>query len=263
MLARETGAAENYTIASNEITIAFCVIYGVTVDTFLAGGSVMELCIVTVDEFTAVRLEAIYTDIQQILPFCKPALDGVRVGEVGHHGVREPVALRNSVGSAIGHGNTEFTYSGIFPVQIILGVLYFIIALLLVNRNLPEQKLQSGIVDILNHSCGIGPRSIGEIKILILQRMSIGNGLILCSVPDVERSLVAPCLQHNDRSGEIILFEFFKKLIYVFLGIPAVGGNPDAHGPFRRQNRRPKQAHVFSDHLLGGTGEQNHIRSFG
>ena len=68
------------------------------------------------------------------------------------------MSLRNGVGAAIGVVDAEPAPDGIFPIQIVLTVRHFLRALLFVDGHLPKQQMQPGLMELVDHALGIGPR---------------------------------------------------------------------------------------------------------
>ena len=212
------------------------------------------------NELPAVGFESVHPHIQQVLPLGKPAFYRLRVGEIRHHGAGKPVAVGNGIGAAVRHRHAQLPSCRVRPVQVVLQIGDLVSSLLFVHRHLPQQQLPPRLVKLLDHSAGVRPGGIGEVKIPTGQRHPIRYRRIFRPVPDVEGGLVAPRLQHHHRGGKIIPLQLLQEIFHIRLAIPAVGRHPDPQRPLRRQNSQPEQVHILPDHLLRRTGKQHHIR---
>ena len=150
--------AEENSAFSKEAPVALLIVAGIAVDALSARAAVMKSKILPIDELSAVGFEAVYAHFEKIRSLGKPGVSCLGIGEVRDHGAGKPMSLRNGVGAAIGVMNAEPAPDGIFPIQIVLTVRHFFLALLLVDGHLPEQQVQPGLMELVDHALGIRPR---------------------------------------------------------------------------------------------------------
>ena len=67
------------------------------------------------------------------------------------------MSLRDAVWRSICVHDAKFSDNGIFLIQFILYTVRFILFLLFINRDLPQDKVESSAMQLLNHSQRIFP----------------------------------------------------------------------------------------------------------
>ena len=165
------------------------------------------------------------------------------------------MSVGDGIGCSVCEMDTQAAPHSILAVKRILYVQDLVGLLLFVDGNLPENKMQPGLVQRIRHAFGVRPWGIRKIEIVILERSSVWFRLVFRPVPDIKRRFVAPCLQHQNTGREIVLFQVLDLLLRVFLAIPAICRDPHAERPFRRQNSLSEQLHICADNLRRFTGK--------
>ena len=74
------------------------------------------------------------------------------------------MSFRNLIGCPIQVMNTQGAFYCILPIQIILMISDFIIALLLIHRDLPKHQMKSCLMQLFNHFLWVRP--IGAFRIV-------------------------------------------------------------------------------------------------
>ena len=233
------------------------ILLGITVLSGSAGAAVRKADIVPVDELAPVSLEAVHAELCEILPLGKPGLLCGRVGKIGDHGAGKPMPLRDGIGTSVRIADTEAPGGGICPVQLVLSIERLILPLLFVDGNLPQQEMNSLLMEPPHHAGGIRPGGIGKIKVLQPERAAIRPGRVARTPEDIKGGLVAPGLCHQGADRKAALFRLSRRAFYLLLAVPVVGGDPRPEGPFGRHFGRPEQGHVVPDDLSGRPRKQD------
>ena len=165
------------------------------------------------------------------------------------------MSVGDGIGCSVCEMDTQAAPHSILAVKRVLYVQNLVGSLLFVDRNLPEDKMQPVLVQRIRHALGVRPWGTRKIEIVISERSSVWLRLVFCTVPDIKRRFVAPCLQHQNACREIVLFQVLDLLLCVFLAIPAICRDPHAEHPFRRQNSLSEQLHICADNLRRFTGK--------
>ena len=102
------------------------------------------------NKFAAIGFESIYAHVKQVLSFPEPCFASFRICKIWDHRAGEPMPPE-SYRRPIQVMNTQGAFYCILPIQIILMISDFIIALLLIHRDLPEHQMKSCLMQLFNH----------------------------------------------------------------------------------------------------------------
>ena len=142
--------------------------------------------------------------------------------------------------------NTQGAFYCILPIQIILMISDFIIALPLIHRDLPEHQMKSCLMQLFNHFLWVRPIGAFRIvKVTYCKRRSVRLFLIFGTIKNVKGCFIAPCFKNQHGSRELILFQKFNLFFRFLLRVPMVCRDPRPEDPVRRKNRRPGQRHIL------------------
>ena len=103
------------------------------------------------------------------------------------------------------------------------------------DRNLPEDRMQSGFFNALDCPPGIFP--------------------VFRAVPAIESPFITPGFQDHYVRRIIIFFQCGQLCVYFRVAVPSVRADPHTEGPVRRQRRSPCVPDKLIQDLCGGTKE--------
>ena len=200
---------------------------------------------------SAVGLEAVDADfLDQVAALLRPPAPRLRVREVRKQGAREPpatVPIRLPV----------VALHAIPALEHRLAVGAGLAAVRLYEGDLPQQHLDAGRVQPVDHSLRIGPRPAGgEREVRETMRRPVRMQLVLRAVERDERLLVRPCLD-DDRADRDVLARALRDLIEnARLRVPLVTAHPEPVDPIRRRRRSACRRQERVEHLRRRAGEQ-------
>ena len=233
-------------IIAQKLGICLRVLLRIVVAAFRARTAVIKGNCICANKFAAIGFEPIYAHIKQILSFSEPRSASFRICKIRDHRAGEPMSFRNLIGCPIQVMNTQGAFYCILPIQIILMIPDFIIALLLIHRDLPEHQMKSCLMQLFNHFLWVRPIGAFRIvKVTYCKRPPVRFFLIFGTIKNVKGCFIAPCFKNQHGSRELILLQKFNLLFRFLLRIPMVCRDPRPEDPVRRKNRRPGQRHIF------------------
>ena len=246
MLSHIACTAEKDMIIAQKLGICLRVLLRIAVAAFLARTAVIKGDFICANKFTAIGFESIYAHVKQVLSFPEPCFASFRICKIRDHRAGEPMSFRNLIGCPIQVMNTQGAFYCILPIQIILMISDFIIALLLIHRNLPKHQMKSCLMQLFNHFLWVRPIGAFRIvKVTYCKRRSVRFFLIFGTIKNVKGCFIAPCFKNQHGSRELILLQKFNLLFCFLLRIPMVCRDPRPEDPVRRKNRRPGQRHIL------------------
>ena len=216
--AGEVRAAESHArnaVCTQEVMICAHIARRIAVMSAQSVRAVVKPRVLRKEKLPAVGLEALHAHIQQVFALVKPPAHGVGIGEVHQQAVMKPV-FRNAVRRSVHIFHAVPLCDGLAFIRL-KGLAGRAVPFIFDDGDLPQHQVQPALPDTAHGCGGVLPASV--------------------PVPAVEGLLVAPRLQHHHVGGIVVRFQGRQLRVHLAVAVPAVGADPQAEGPFRRQRR--------------------------
>ncbi len=176
---------------------------------------------------STIGLQAVDAEfVEQVAALVEPPLAGVRVRDVEHECVGEPPAPV-AVGGAIRVRDRVAPLEHVRLVGRVLGVLG---VELLLDGDLPQQHADAVGVTVIDERLRVRPTA-AEAEVVQGEALAAGHGFVRGVVPDVERRLVAPGLDHQHGGRHVLgecAFDLRRRLGLI---VPRVRAHPRSERP--------------------------------